>query len=259
MPATLKTHSVGATLVLTISHPECRNALSPEMYAAGVEALNAADSQPDIRSVVITGEGSDFCAGGDIRRLLNNRQESPDIQADSIEQLHSWIETIRSFSKPVVAAVEGVCAGAGFSLALACDLLVAAHHSRFLMAYTHLGLSPDGGASWSLSQAVPRSTVMQMLLLGDVIHAERLHQLGLVNQIAPTGQALSEALRLCESLNARAPNALASIKELVNEASQNTLNRHLQLERDRFVRQLHHANAGEGLHAFLEKRAPRFH
>lgn len=258
MPASLKTHSVGATLVLTISHPERRNALSPDMYAAGVEALNAADSQSEIRSVIITGEGGDFCAGGDVRRLLRNRQEPPEVQAESIEQLHSWIETIRSFSKPVVGAVEGACAGAGFSLALACDVLVAAQTSRFIMAYSQLGLSPDGGASWTLSQSLPRATVMELLWLGEAMDATRLHQLGLVNRVVPAGQALSAALALCDTLNARAPNALASVKELVNEADEHTLNQQLQRERDRFVRNLHHVNAGEGLSAFLEKRPPRF-
>lgn len=258
MPAALKSHSVGATLVLTISHPECRNALSPDIYAAGVEALNTADSQPEIRSVVITGEGAHFCAGGDLRRLMSNRQQSPDVQADSIEQLHNWIETIRSFSKPVVAAVEGACAGAGFSLVLACDLLVAAQNSRFVMAYSNLGLSPDGGASWSLTHAVPRATVMQLLLLGDVIGAERLQQLGLINRVTEPGQALAEALTLCESLNSRASNALASIKELVNEAPEQALNTQLQHERDQFVRNLHHVNGAEGLQAFLDKRPARF-
>jgi enoyl-CoA hydratase/carnithine racemase len=259
MPATLKTHSVGATLVLTISHPGCRNALSPDIYAAGVEALNAADSQPDIRSVVITGEGADFCAGGDIRRLLSNRQQSPDVQAESIEQLHGWIETVRSFSKPVVGAVEGACAGAGFSLALACDFLVAARNSVFVMAYANVALSPDGGGSWSLTRQLPRATAMQLLMLGERIEADRLHQLGLVNHLTEPRQALARALEVCEALNAKAPNTLASIKNLINEAPRHTLNTHLKCERDQFVRNLHHPNAGEGLLAFLDKRPPRFH
>ncbi|NIC42755.1 enoyl-CoA hydratase-related protein, partial [Aquabacterium sp. A08] len=102
MTACLKSHSVGATLVLTISNPEHRNALGPEMYAAGVEAINAADSNPEVRSIVLTGEGAHFCAGGNLQRLLGNRQQPPQVQADSIEGLHSWIEAVRSVAKPVV-------------------------------------------------------------------------------------------------------------------------------------------------------------
>ena len=113
MSASLKSHSHGRTMVLTISNPEHRNALGPEIYAAGVEALNVAESSPEVRSVVITGEGSHFCAGGNLQRLLSNRQQPPELQAQSIESLHNWIETIRAFPKPVIAAVEGACAGAG--------------------------------------------------------------------------------------------------------------------------------------------------
>ena len=258
MTASLKSHSQGQTLVLTISNPNHRNALGPDIYAAGVEAFNVAESSPEVRSVVITGEGAHFCAGGNLQRLQANRQQPPEVQAQSIEALHSWIETIRSFSKPVVAAVEGSCAGAGFSLALACDLIVAAHSSVFVMAYSNVGLSPDGGASWSLARALPRATALQLLMLGERIDPERLQQLGVVNAVSAPGSALADALALCERLNARAPNALASIKELVNDAQQSTLHQQLGLERDHFVRNLHHANGGEGMAAFLAKRPAQY-
>ena len=126
MTAQLKSHSVGHTLVLTLSNPEYRNALGPEMYSAGIEALNAAESNHDVHTVVLTGEGTNFCAGGNLNRLLNNRQLPPEHQAHSIDGLHGWIETITTFPKPILAAVEGAAAGAGFSLAMACDFLVAA-------------------------------------------------------------------------------------------------------------------------------------
>jgi len=258
MSATLRSHSEGSTLVLTISNPEMRNALGPEIYAAGVEAIIAADANPEVRSVVITGEGGNFCAGGNLQRLLANRQRPPEVQAESIEGLHGWIEAIQSFPKPVVAAVEGACAGAGFSLALACDFLVAARDSVFVMAYANVGLSPDGGGSWSLARNLPRATAMQLLMLGERVGAERLQQLGLVNRVAEPGAALDEARRLADKLNAKAPNALSSIKELINEAHDQPLNSHLKMERDRFVRNLHHANGGEGIQAFLDKRTPNY-
>jgi enoyl-CoA hydratase/carnithine racemase len=258
MPAALKSTSSGQTLVLTISNPELRNALGPEIYAAGVEALNVAETNPDVRSVVITGEGETFCAGGNLQRLLNNRQQPPAVQAQSVEGLHNWIEVIRTFPKPVIAAVEGPAAGAGFSLALACDLIVAAENAVFVMAYSNIALSPDGGASWSLSQSLPRQLVNELLMLGERTTAQRLHQLGLVNRVSAPGSALDEALALAEKLNGRAPNALGSIKELVNEAPGATLTQQLGAERDHFVRNLHHANAGAGIEAFLAKKTPRY-
>lgn len=258
MTASLQRHHHGATLVLTITNPEQRNALGPEIYAAGIEALNLADSDPEVRSVVITGAGPHFCAGGNLQRLLSNRQQAPEVQAASIDGLHGWIEAIRTLPKPVVAAVEGAAAGAGFSLALACDFLVAADNSVFVMAYSGVGLSPDGGGSWSLARQLPRATTLALLMLGERCDAMRLQTLGLVNRICPPGQALDAALTLADGLNARAPNALASIKELVNAAPHATLGEQLQRERDHFVRNLHHPNGGEGLHAFLDKRAPRF-
>jgi enoyl-CoA hydratase/carnithine racemase len=258
MTAQLLSTSEGQTLILTLSNPEFRNALGPEMYAAGVEALSVAESNPDVRSVVITGANGIFSAGGNLQRLLNNRQLPPEHQAHSIEGLHNWIEAIRTFPKPVIAAVEGPAAGAGFSLALACDLIVAARNSVFVMAYSSIALSPDGGASWSLSRAVPRQLATELLMCGERIGAERLQQLGLVNRLAEAGQALEQALRLCEHINARAPNALASIKDLLSDADGSSLNTQLARERDHFVKNLHHHNAGIGISAFLNKHKPEY-
>ena len=114
------------------------------MLFRSIEALNVAERSPDVRSVVITGAGGMFCSGGNLQRLQANRQQPPEVQAQSIEGLHQWIETIRTYPKPVIAAVEGAAAGAGFSLALACDMVVAARDAVFLMAYSNVALSPDG-------------------------------------------------------------------------------------------------------------------
>jgi enoyl-CoA hydratase/carnithine racemase len=258
MTAELKSTSHGRTMVLTLSNPEYRNALGPEMYVAGVEAMNAAEGNPDVRSVVIAGEGAWFSAGGNLQRLLANRQRPPEVQRDSIEALHSWIEAIRTFPKPVIAAVEGAAAGAGFSLALACDLIVAADDAVFVMAYSSVGLSTDGGATWSLTHALPRHLASELLLAGERISAARLQQLGVVNRLAPRGGALESALALAEHLNARAPNVLASLKELINDAPGATLNAQLASERDHFLRNLFHPNAGIGISAFLAKKPPEY-
>ena len=258
MSAQLLSTTHGRTMVLTLSNPAQRNALGPGMYAAGIEALNAAEANPEIRSVIFTGEGRMFCAGGDLNRLLANRQQPREVQAQSITQLHDWIEAIRNFPKPVIAAVEGAAAGAGFSLVLACDLVVAASDAIFVMAYSNVGLSPDGGGSWSLAQALPRPLVSELLMAGERIAAPRLHALGLVNRVSEPGAALDAALQLAERLNERAPNVMASLKELVAEAPQSTLHEHLDRERDHFVRNLHHPNGGIGIQAFLSKQAPRY-
>ena len=258
MSAELKSTSEGRTMVLTLSNPSQRNALGPEMYAAGIEALNGAENSDEVRSVVLVGEGAWFCAGGSLQRLSANREREPAVQAESIEALHNWIDSIRTFPKPVIAAVEGAAAGAGFSLAAACDFIVAARDAVFAASYSSVALSPDGGLSWHLAQSLPRQIASEWLMLGGRIDAARLHALGLVNEVTESGQALSAALALANRLNARAPNSLASIKELLGEARGATLAAQLSQERDHFVRNLHHPNAGIGIAAFLAKETPRY-
>ena len=256
MTGQLKSAVHGQTLVLTLSNPTLRNALGPEMYTAGIEALNAAESNSEIRSVIITGEGAHFCAGGNLQRLLANREQAKEIQAQSIDGLHTWMEAIHTFPKPVIAAVEGAAAGAGFSLVLMCDLVVAARDSIFVMAYSSIALSPDGGGSWNLLQALPRQIAAELMLLGERISADRLHALGSINRLVESGTALTQALDLAELINARAPNAMQSIKELINDAANQSLHMHLAQERDHFVNNLHHANSGIGISAFLNKEKP---
>lgn len=258
MTAALKSHTRGRTLVLTISGPEHRNALGPDIYAAGVEALNAADSARELRAVVLTGEGMHFCSGGHLERLLQHRGGALDEQPADVDGLHSLVEAIRCLSKPVIAAVEGACAGAGLSLALACDLVVAADNARFVTAFAQTGLTPDGGASWHLGRALPRAAQMAWLLLDDPVDASTLQSWGLINRVCAPGTALDHALDLATRLEHLAPNALAATKELSNEAPQRSLAEQLRLERQHFVHSLQHPNGAEGIRAFLDKRAPAF-
>jgi len=247
MTAQLKSHSQGQTLILTISNPEHRNALDPAMYSAGVEALNVAETNPDVKTVILTGEGAHFCAGGNLNRILANRAAAPEQQAEGIEALHSWVEAIRTFPKPVIAAVEGAAAGAGFSLVLACDMVVAAADSVFVMAYSSF-----------LARAMPKALLNQFMLLGERIPAQRLLDAGLLNQLAPKGEVLSQALLLAQRLNERAPNALASIKELTESAYTHDLFTHLKAEKQQFLKNLNHANAQIGVEAFLNKQTPHY-
>lgn len=258
MPSELITERSGPTLILTLRDPATRNTLSPQVYAAGVEALNTADADASVRAVIIRGDGAHFCAGGDLNRLAGVRERGPEEQARSIDGFHAWVLAIRDFPKPVVAAVEGHAAGGGCSLALACDLIVAAEGARFTMSYGRAGLSPDGGGAWHLARALPRAQVLQMLWLPEPMTARQWHTLGLVNAVADDGQALTEALRWAERLAAMAGNAVASVKALVEQSGQRELAAQLAAERDQFIANLFHDNGGEGLAAFLEKRRPKF-
>jgi enoyl-CoA hydratase/carnithine racemase len=258
MGAQLKSETQDLTLVLTLSNPGMRNAMGPEIYSAGIEALGAAETNPAVRSVVITGEGGTFSAGGNLHRLLANRAQDPSVQAASIEALHNWMETIRTYPKPVIAAVEGAAAGAGFSLALMCDFVVAASDSFFVMAYSNIALSPDGGGSWNLARSLPRPIANEILMLGERISAVRLHELGWVNQLSNPGESLQKALHLAQRLNARAPNALTGIKDLLNSAEHMPLSDHLAQEKSSFVTLLHHPNALAGINALLNKQTPDY-
>jgi enoyl-CoA hydratase/carnithine racemase len=258
MAASLKSTSDGATLILTISNPEQHNALSPEIYAAGVEAINAAEGNPDVRSVVITGEGSIFSSGGNLRRLQAVRQGQLELQRQTLESLNSWVEGIRSFPKPVIAAVEGGAVGAAFSLVLACDYVVAADNAYFFMAHSKIGLSPDGGGAWQLARALPRPLVTDALMRGSRLNADLLARHGLIHQLVPPGQALGGALALAQELNTRASNVMAGIKELIDTAQTQDFSSYLNQERELFMRNLVHDNAGEGISAFLEKRPAQF-
>ena len=258
MPSELLTERRGAVLVLTISDPATRNSLSEQVLAAGIEALSVAESDAQVRCVLLCGDGAHFCAGGNLQGLLERRQAGPQTQARMLEHLHQFVEALRAFPKPVLAAVEGAAAGAGFSLALACDLIVAAQDARFILSYARIGLSPDGGATWSLAQALPRALVQQLVWLGEPVTAQQLNHWGLVGWVTDKGQALTEALRIAQRLAEMAPNALASGKELVQQASGSTLTQQLAAERDHLIANLFHPNAGEGLQAFLDKRAPKF-
>jgi enoyl-CoA hydratase/carnithine racemase len=258
MTAELKASRRDATLILTLSNPGAKNALHPDMYAAAVESLAAVERDNAIRAVVLTGADNFFCAGGNLNRLLENRSKDKTVQADSIDQLNGWTDAIRNCPKPVIAAVDGAAAGAGFSLALACDLIVAGASAKFVMAYVKVGLTPDGGGSWFLSQALPRQLATEIMIEGKPVAASRLHELGLVNRVVADGTALERALEWAEELAALSPNATGRIKTLARNAGDNTLDEHFKAEKHNFVESLHHRDGQEGISAFLEKRKPQY-
>lgn len=258
MASQMLTEQRDGTLVLSLSDPASRNSLSPQVSAAGLEALERAAADPEVRCVVLRGDGEHFCGGGNLPRLLGVRAGTAEPQLESMRLLHGFVEALVSLPKPVIAAVEGFAAGAGVGLALACDLLIAAEDAKFVLSYGRVGLSPDAGATWQLSQRVPRALAMRMLWLPSPQTARDWHALGLVTEVVDHGRALPRALALAGELAAMAPNAVASAKQLMNDAVVSPLRQQLDRERDHFVRNLFHPNGGEGIQAFLDKRPPRF-
>ncbi len=261
MAGELLTQRAGANndiLVLTLSNPGMRNALHPDMYGAGIEVLSTAGHSKDVRVIVLTGADAFFCAGGNLNRLLANRQLDASVQHESVEQLGHWVDAIVSCPKPVIACVEGVAAGAGLALALACDMVVAAENARFMAAYVRNGLSPDGGVTWLLQKLLPRAVAFECAMLGDPISAARMHALGVVNQLCEPKTADAAALALAQRFAAGPQGAQASIKRLLQTAAGQELSQHLVEERQAFVDNLFAADAGEGIAAFLAKRSPKY-
>jgi enoyl-CoA hydratase/carnithine racemase len=258
MSEALLTRREGAVLVLSNNNVAARNALSPEFYEAVMAALREAAADSMIGAIVLTGEGGHFCAGGDLRQLAKRRELPMQERRAKLEGLHDLIRSVRDCPKPVIAAVEGAAAGAGLSLALACDMLVAAKNSVFSVAYVKVGLTPDGGATAFLAEFVSRQVLTELCLTGERISGERLAQLGPVNRLAEPGQALVDAIALAGQVAAGPEQTMACIKDLCRQAPRNTLEEQLELEAQYMVRSQATEESREGIGAFLEKRASDF-
>lgn len=248
----------GRVLTLTLSDPDNRNALHPDIYRAGAAYLDEAGADAGVGAVVLTGAHGFFTSGGNLNRLIRNREKPPEIQYESISLFHHWIRAIRRCPKPVIAAIEGGAAGAGFALTLACDLAVAAENAWFVMAYVKVGLSPDGGSSLLLTRGLAPQLATEILFSGDRIPAQRLQQLGVINRLCPKGQALEQAQQWATALAAGPSFALSRIKQLLNAGVYAGLDAQLDAERAAFLECLYHPQCGEGIAAFLGKRAPVF-
>ncbi len=249
----------GRVLLLTLSNPQARNAMHPDMYRSAHRIFRAAAQDPNIGAIVLCGEGTHFCGGGDLRRLQQQRELEPHTQAEHLDALHDWVTAMRECPQPVIAAAEGAVAGGGFSVALGCDLIVAASDARFVMSYVRVGLSPDGGGSDVLARALPFQLALELLLDGDTCSAQRLHEFGLVNRVTPPGEAVAAALAWATRLADGPRQAQQRIKYLVHAARGRSHRAQLDAERDAFVASLYGPECGEGIDAFLNKRAPRFH
>ncbi len=247
----------GDRAVVVNMNADRRGALSVDLYAAIGQALALA-SEERIRAVILTAEGGFFCAGGDLNVLIERRSLSEAERRDKVDDLHDLVRGIRASPVPVIAAVEGGAAGAGASLALACDLIVAAEGAKFTAAYVKAGLVPDAGLTSALSRLVPRALAMEMCLLARPVTAERMHGLGAINAVVPAGEVDATANALADALAKGPRGAQGVIRRLVADAYEVTEAAQLDAERDGMAAAAGGPEAAEGIAAFLEKRQPRF-
>jgi enoyl-CoA hydratase/carnithine racemase len=258
MSAVLQTRTEGAIRILVNSNRQARNAITPALYDELPLALHEAGADPAIDVIVLAGDGDFFCAGGDLRQLATRRELPAAARRAKLERLNALVRAIRTCPKPVIAAVEGGAAGAGVSLALACDMLVAARGAMFTLAYVKVGLSPDGGATAFLAQCMPRQLMTQLCLSGERLTAERLHALGVVTRLADAGAAIDAARALADTFSDGPARAMARIKQLCDHAYGASLDQQLDLEANLMVESQGDPEAAEGIAAFLEKRHPDF-
>ena len=252
----------GDHLRVTLAHPGKRNALAPaQMYPVVHAALARAAAEPRIGAVILTGADGYFCAGGDLATLAGRAAMDHAGRRSAIEELHAVIRAIRACPRPVIAAVEGGAAGAGFSIALACDLLVAAEDASFSAAYVRVGLVPDGGLTAALAQRLPLALAQRLCLTGDPVDAPVLAALGVVTDLVPPGQALPRAAALASGL-ARGPLAAqTAIKRLLLAASDAEAGRfdaQLDREAEAMAEALAGPEAAVGLAARSSRTAPDF-
>ncbi|MFT6677199.1 MAG: enoyl-CoA hydratase/carnithine racemase [Sulfitobacter sp.] len=247
----------GDRLIVWNGNTDKRGALSPELYHCIAQAMTLA-AAPRIRAVILTAEGGFFCAGGDLNVLIARRKIDEAERRDKIDDLHDLVRAIRACPVPVIAAVEGGAAGAGLSLALACDLIIASDTAKFTAAYVKAGLVPDAGLTAALARMIPRPLSMEMCLLGRPVLASRFAELGAVNLICPAGAALAQALALADALAAGPRAAQGAIRGLVAQAYDVTEAAQLDAERDGMAHAAGQDEAAEGIAAFLEKRKPNY-
>jgi 2-(1,2-epoxy-1,2-dihydrophenyl)acetyl-CoA isomerase len=257
---TLMAASAEGVLTLTLNRPDVYNALNAPMGRELGEALKAAARDPDVRAVVITGSGKAFCSGQDLETVedLMSDEAMPHLGELLRQQYNDLILQMRRLEKPIVASVNGVAAGAGMSLALACDLRIASDRASFVQAFVNIGLVPDSGSMYFLPRLIGLSKALELCLLGDRVGAEEALRIGLVNRVVPGEQLPAATAEVAGKLAAGAGKALGLTKRGLNHALETDLDG--MLEREALLQEVagRTADFREGVTAFKEKRAARF-
>lgn len=263
MGDTVKLDICAGVATVSLNRPTQLNALSVEMMQDLNRALAAVAAAQGVEVVVIRGNGGHFMAGGDIREFHAHETLEPHARLHAFRaMIEQWINPlvtqIRALHQPVIASVEGACAGFGLSLVLACDLALCADNAKFTTAYAHIGLSGDGGISWFLPRVVGVRRATELLLFGDRLDARQAHELGLVNRVVPLADLAAETAGLVARVQAGPRQAYAEIKQLLNHSATATLPAQLADEALAFARCGATADFIEGTGAFLDKRKPGF-
>jgi 2-(1,2-epoxy-1,2-dihydrophenyl)acetyl-CoA isomerase len=241
---------------VTLNRPDALNALTVPMKQELLGAFRGVEREKAVRAVILTGAGRAFCAGQDLRERLEPGAAPLGIEVR--ERYNPIIRAMRGLSKPIVGAINGVAAGAGASLAMACDLRIAADNASFALAFGRVGLVPDSGASWLLPRLVGSARAAELALLDEPVSAADALRIGFVGRVVPAAQLAAEARAVAARLAAGAPKAIALTKRALNAAWDGDLDAALEYEahlQDLAGRTKDHA---EGMAAFMEKRPPRF-
>lgn len=246
----------GAIASVTLDRPDALNALTIALKVRLAEELERIAADRTIRVAILTGAGRAFCAGQDLTERED--PDAPRLDVELRERYHPIVRALRAMPQPIIAAVNGVAAGAGASIAFACDLRIAASDARFVLAFGRIGLVPDSGMTWTLPRLVGPTRAAELALLGDPISADDAARIGLVGRVVPPDQLLAEARTVAERLAAGAPTALAATKWLLEDAWTSDLDAALEAEATAQGRLGASADHAEGLAAFREKRSPRF-
>ncbi|MEU7896574.1 enoyl-CoA hydratase-related protein [Nonomuraea sp. NPDC049152] len=247
-----------AVATVTLDRPDAMNSLTVALKTALLDALREAAASDAVRAVLITGAGRAFCAGQDLREHAENLEAGRGLANTVREHYNPLVELIVGMDKPVVAAVNGVAAGAGASLAYACDLRVASERAKFAMAFTGIGLAPDSGASWTLQRLIGAGRAAELLLLGEPLDAARALELGLVSRVVPEGELLKATHELAVRLAAGPTKAFAATKRALAFAATHSLAESLELEADLQDALAATADHRDATRAFLAKQRPTF-
>ncbi|HLO00286.1 MAG TPA: enoyl-CoA hydratase [Pyrinomonadaceae bacterium] len=252
------TEDSGITTI-TLNRPEKLNALAGHMRRDLAEALEAAGSDRGVHVVVITGAGRAFCAGGDVRAMAELvEQKNADEFSRLLGSARRVITAIRHMTKPVVASINGPASGAGFNLALACDLRIASTAASFSQSFVNVGLHPDWGGSYFLPRLVTPNKACELFFLGETIDATEALRLGIINFVVDPAELEAETLKLAERLRAAPAVSIAAAKQAIYVSQSADLEEMLRFETEAQLRCFESDDCREGVRAFLEKREPKF-
>jgi 2-(1,2-epoxy-1,2-dihydrophenyl)acetyl-CoA isomerase len=243
---------------ITFNRPQVMNALDSETIVGFRTICEHAGNDTQARVVVLRGAGPAFLAGGDVASFKDNLPHVSETVMELAGELHRGILALRDAPKPVIASVHGAVAGAGMSIMMACDLIVAAEGTQFSMAYSRIATSPDGGASWFLPRLVGYHKAMELLLLADAVDTATLQAMGVINRVVAATALESATYQLAQRLAAGPATAYAETKALVNSMQKQKLTEHLDAEAQAFARCSAHTDFAEGVTAFVEKRKAVF-